>query len=733
MDNTHSRSTLAVFYAALLMFSKAGNAVLDRKFSWALILGFTAVGAGLPTANLHAQQWETQSTLKYPSVREMRVNPANDQIVVEDVQTFYTSIDSGYSWQSWGLLNGEKLNSTTTLFDFEGDTLFILRSDAIDKTIEVYSSTDAGQNWQMRGSSSLAVSFGSYPKSFLVDQNTVYVGYIDTLLRSTNYGDTYQKEGSTYGGNGLSLDGPMFFFDGTLHMRRQIGGIYRRSGTGTWGLLDTLSGGSIAYRGQAHQVQNGFLYYYTRSPNGIARLEAGTNEWENSPLDVGILNFDTYDFLVDDITIFASSRQGMAYSQDNGASFSKLDTHGLPQTGAQVDHYSGMVRAGDYYVFGGNWGILRAHVDTLMFSSQNRGFDTMSVAVSHVYPLGGNQFIQDDAAGVFTGDPRGEMTYTGSNFEDSRSQFLDRFKDRYVLGTSRGMYDSKNGIDWENNYTSPDATSFTNILSYSINGNRMVVSDNGFLRSSYDLETWTDISLGVPGGNTDVLLWDDRIYVTKRYNFTGTDSDGVYVADTTGLKLTRLYESGEAQLFTDGNKLFLLERSKLLRNEGPTDSSWQELSIGNDENVSDFIAYENLIWVATSSGPYYSSDGGDNWTLYDNGLAFTSTFGGPSKWAAVERDTLYGHTNNTISSLDLTSLAVRVEDVASAAALSVYPNPAREVLYVSGPHEVLAIYDMGGRRLMQGPYQHQIPVGHLKAGVYLLRTSAGEALRFIKE
>lgn len=681
---------------------------------------------GLPLST-YAQTWETQSTLKYPSVRTLRVNPANDALVVEGGQFFYSSTDLGANWQPWGPVDGETLFPSRTLLDFSGDTLFIHVSDPGDQTATVYSSTDAGQTWQQRGSASLPIQFGVYPKSFLVDQNTLYLGFNDTLFQSTDYGDSYTKEVSTTGGSRLFLDGPMFFFDGALHVRREVGGIYRRTGTGSWSWLDTLSGGSNAFQGKAHQVENNFLYYYTFSPNGIASLEAGSSQWEVAELELQGQLFDTYDMLIDGNRMLASSRAGLAYSDDNGASFAMLDTHGLPQAGAQVDHYGGIVQAGDYYVVGGNWGILRAHRDTLLFTAQNRGFDTMNVAVQQVYPLDQGGFIQDDAAGLFAGDPQGEMPYVGATIPTTNSQFLDRFNGQYILGAFEGVFASEDGIEWNRVYPGGNDPSLTRVFDYSIHDGRLVIIDNGALKSTYDLQTWTDVTLDIPAPYQHVLIWDDRIYVTKRFG----DPKGVYVADTTDLITTRLYEGEEAVPYTDGNHLFLEERSTLLRNNGPTDSSWQTITI--DENVSmrDFLAYENVIWVATFSGPYYTTDGGDSWTLLNDGLP--SNFGGVSAFAGVERDTLYGYTNTSISSLDLSSLLSSGLESTPEMTVSIYPNPARDMLHLNKLCNVVYIYDLSGREVLRDRMTQRVDLQDLQPGYYVLRTAGGAAAGFIKE
>lgn len=69
----------------------------------------------------------------------------------------------------------------------------------------------------------------------------------------------------------------------------------------------------------------------------------------------------------------------------------------------------------------------------------------------------------------------------------------------------------------------------------------------------------------------------------------------------------------------------------------------------------------------------------------------------------------------------------------SAETLSVYPNPAADVLYLEGiENEMISIYDAMGRLVMQQVYTENLDVSSFAKGVYAVKTEKG-IVKFIKE
>lgn len=68
----------------------------------------------------------------------------------------------------------------------------------------------------------------------------------------------------------------------------------------------------------------------------------------------------------------------------------------------------------------------------------------------------------------------------------------------------------------------------------------------------------------------------------------------------------------------------------------------------------------------------------------------------------------------------------------NAITLSVYPNPAKDLLFVEcAEGETVSVYDATGRLVMRETYTGQLDVASLESGVYAVATAQGVA-RFLK-
>lgn len=64
--------------------------------------------------------------------------------------------------------------------------------------------------------------------------------------------------------------------------------------------------------------------------------------------------------------------------------------------------------------------------------------------------------------------------------------------------------------------------------------------------------------------------------------------------------------------------------------------------------------------------------------------------------------------------------------------ITVYPNPAKDLLYIEGAeHEMVSIYDATGRLVLQEIYSGPLHVNGLKRGLYTVNTAKG-TVRFMK-
>jgi hypothetical protein len=68
--------------------------------------------------------------------------------------------------------------------------------------------------------------------------------------------------------------------------------------------------------------------------------------------------------------------------------------------------------------------------------------------------------------------------------------------------------------------------------------------------------------------------------------------------------------------------------------------------------------------------------------------------------------------------ITMTSQILGVKDQLSH--LAIYPNPVNNVLYVDGDYDVIQIFDVLGKSLLQSEKQSEINISHLSVGAYII-------------
>ena len=74
------------------------------------------------------------------------------------------------------------------------------------------------------------------------------------------------------------------------------------------------------------------------------------------------------------------------------------------------------------------------------------------------------------------------------------------------------------------------------------------------------------------------------------------------------------------------------------------------------------------------------------------------------------------------------SYYIGLDEQESATSLRLYPNPVNQVLHLEGDFEKaqISIYDLTGRKVYQGEYQHEISVSSLNDGLYFIHVITAE-------
>lgn len=102
---------------------------------------------------------------------------------------------------------------------------------------------------------------------------------------------------------------------------------------------------------------------------------------------------------------------------------------------------------------------------------------------------------------------------------------------------------------------------------------------------------------------------------------------------------------------------------------------------------------------------------------------------------AVRGNELYVASGSKIVKFDLSTLSI--DGVTTAKTLSLYPNPTRGSIEISGltKREPYKIYNLLGAELQSGTVadQEKINVGQLNNGVYFLQLESGKTFKFVKK
>ena len=139
------------------------------------------------------------------------------------------------------------------------------------------------------------------------------------------------------------------------------------------------------------------------------------------------------------------------------------------------------------------------------------------------------------------------------------------------------------------------------------------------------------------------------------------------------------------------------------------------LMVAIDKNSENWAIRNFKYSVASFKTLTYNSDT-DNPNPYDLGA-----FSGEKKTINYRANTklVFGPNDNVVE--------------ISSETLSVYPNPATDVIYIEGAeNEMVSIYDATGRLVMQQVYTGQLNVSTLPKGVYAVKSGKG-MIKFVKE
>ncbi len=176
-------------------------------------------------------------------------------------------------------------------------------------------------------------------------------------------------------------------------------------------------------------------------------------------------------------------------------------------------------------------------------------------------------------------------------------------------------------------------------------------------------------------------------------------------------------------------------------------TTWIDIS-GDLPNFSifDVLVYpgdENLLFIASDAGVYYTQNGGTNWFRLGNNMPMFPVY--DIEFNPVLNQLFAGTFARSIQSIDIGSLT-GINTITQSVNFSVYPNPVHDVLSFSyeGKHinqsGIVSVYDVNGKIVAEFnvslAMQNKISLPPMQSGVYFMRLSSGSNLlgstRFVK-
>jgi hypothetical protein len=265
-------------------------------------------------------------------------------------------------------------------------------------------------------------------------------------------------------------------------------------------------------------------------------------------------------------------------------------------------------------------------------------------------------------------------------------------------GTGKGIYWSTNyGDSWT--YLTPNWSISVNALLFS--GTQLFAGTygKGVLLSADNGNTWTEVNNGLPSLNVISLA------AIGTNLFAGTRDAGVFKSSNNG-------------------------------------NSWISVNNGlNNIYISSLVAHGTNLFAASvtrspnTGGVYLSQNNGDTWTPIHQGLTNTSVYK-----LAIGGDYLYASVGSLIWKRLLNQIVEVPEVPKPVLNISVYPNPAMDVLRIKcsteGIGKTYEIVNVLGELVLKGTivnHLNDLYIKNISNGIYFLRVEGTTTcLKFVK-
>ena len=247
--------------------------------------------------------------------------------------------------------------------------------------------------------------------------------------------------------------------------------------------------------------------------------------------------------------------------------------------------------------------------------------------------------------------------------------------------------------------------------------------------------TWYDghspSSFTVTAGSTTITIYGDIRWFGCSEN--GANLTAIDVSKNTQLSLLGCSSNQLSSLDLSKNtELFLLSCN---------DNKLTSLDISRESKLKELYCYDNNFTTATLDDIYCSLPDRTGTTfvkiqpVYNSSSSNLATVLATNKTNATAKNWKVQYYKNDADIPATTGKhkcsATDIADASAEPALTLYPNPVADVLYLSATARIIRIYDMYGTEVAHAADTDRVEVSHLPAGIYTVKAD-GTVAKMVK-
>jgi photosystem II stability/assembly factor-like uncharacterized protein len=334
------------------------------------------------------------------------------------------------------------------------------------------------------------------------------------------------------------------------------------------------------------------------------------------------------------------------------------------------------------------------------------------------------------------------ITFTQSNagLSDSSARDIIIRDSILLVGTRTGVYRSTDyGVSWNRAGTEIPANIQSNVGELIFRGDSVLVATWGngiFLSLDFGL-TWNTINNGINN------LYLDCIFEHGGRIFAGSPTGGgIIESDDNGqtwvdrnLGVPRMWaDPSKYVIITSfsniGDVIFASTRGAGVLRSDDHGISWIETPTPNYYVWKTLTSDYTLLTCHDGTGVQKTEDLGATWTDMSEGLTIFSPDASVRSITIHNEYTYIGTWSNKLFKRPIEELYTHAGTPDSGNDFSVYPNPAKDKITISGSFDtnsqiLVYIYEMQGKQLIHDKFSNQnkfeLDVSNLKPGIYLIK------------